>query len=129
MRTETYIRKSLGMKAHWVTEVVGTEEGWVAQVDRLGNRRLKCGPCRAEVKMTRGRGGERRWRDLSIQDKALWIVYRSFQVFCPRCGWRVKGVPWAKRWERVTQALAQAVALLAKKLSFKELNSCIFLSP
>jgi transposase len=29
-------------------------------------------------------------------------------------------VPWARRWERVTQALAQAVALLAKKLSFKE---------
>jgi transposase len=32
----------------------------------------------------------------------------------------VEGVPWARRWERVTQALAQAVALLAKKLSFKE---------
>ena len=27
MRMETYIRKSLGMKAHWVTEVVETEEG------------------------------------------------------------------------------------------------------
>jgi hypothetical protein len=32
----------------------------------------------------------------------------------------VEGVPWAKRWERVTHALAQAMALLAKKLSFKE---------
>lgn len=29
-------------------------------------------------------------------------------------------MPWARRWERVTQALAQAVALLAKRLSFKE---------
>jgi len=46
MRMETYIRKSLGMKAHWVTEVVETEEGWVARVDRLGNRRLRCGHCR-----------------------------------------------------------------------------------
>jgi len=27
---ETYIRKTLGMKAHWVTEVVETEEGWLA---------------------------------------------------------------------------------------------------
>ncbi len=29
-------------------------------------------------------------------------------------------MPWARKWERVIQALAQAVALLAKKLSFKE---------
>ena len=55
MRMETYIRKSLRMKAHWVTEVVETEEGWVARVDRLGNRRLRCGHCRGETKVTRGR--------------------------------------------------------------------------
>ena len=75
-----YIRKSLGMKAHWVTEVVETEGGWVARVDRFGNRRLKCGHYRGEIKMTRGRRPERRWRDLSIRDKAFWIVYRPFRV-------------------------------------------------
>ncbi len=35
MRIETYIRKSLGMKAHWVTEMVETEQGISARVDRL----------------------------------------------------------------------------------------------
>lgn len=108
------------MKAHWVTEVVETEEGWVARVDRFGNRRLRCGHCGGETRMTRGRRRERRWKDLSLRDKAFWIVYRPFRVFCPRCGLRVEKVPWARRWERVTQALAQAIALLAKKLSFKE---------
>jgi ribosomal protein S27AE len=113
---ETYIRKSLGMKAHWVTEVVETEEGWVARVDRLGNRRLRCGKCRGEVKITRGRRPERRWRDLSIRDKAFWIVYRPFRVFCPRCGLRVEGVPWAKRWERVTYALVLVLMKLTPKI-------------
>ena len=70
MRMETYIRKSLRMKAHWVTEVVETEEGWVARVDRMGNRHLRCGHCRGETKVTRGRRPERRWRDLSIRDKS-----------------------------------------------------------
>jgi len=120
MRIETYIRKSLGMKAHWVTEVVETEQGILARVDRLGNRRLRCGQCGLEVKKTRGRLKERRWRDLSIRDQAFWIVYQPFRVFCPRCGLRVERVPWAKKWSRVTPALAQAVALLAKRLSFKE---------
>ena len=92
----------------------------MARVDRLGNRRLRCGQCGAEVRMTRGRRPERKRRDLSIRDKMFWIVYRPFRAFCPRCGLRVERVPWAKKWERITQALAQAVALLAKKLSFKE---------
>ena len=70
--------------------------------------------------MTRGRREERRWRSLSTRDKAFRIVYPPFRVLCPRCGLRVEGVPWARRWERVTQALTQAVALLVKKLSFKE---------
>lgn len=120
MRMETYIRKSLGMKAHWVTEMVETEEGWVARIDRLGNRRLRCGECGGEVKGTRGRRSERRWKDLSIRDQTFWIVYRPFRVFCRRCGLRVERVPWARKWERVTLALAHAVALLAKKLSLKE---------
>ncbi len=44
----------------------------------------------------------------------------SLSGFCFRCGLRVERVPWAGKWERVTQALAQAIALLAKKLSLKE---------
>ncbi len=43
MRMETYVRKSLRMKTHWVTEVVEAEEEWVAWVDHFGNRRLRCG--------------------------------------------------------------------------------------
>lgn len=66
---ETYIRKSLEMKAHWVTEVFETEEGWMARVDRLGNHRLKCGHCGGETNLTRGRRPERRSGDLSLRDK------------------------------------------------------------
>ena len=120
MRMETFIRKSLKMKAHFVTEIVQTEEGWVAQVKRLGNRRLTCSQCRLEVKRTRGQLRQRSWKDLSLRDEPFWITYRPFRVQCPRCGLRVEKVSWAKRWARVTQALAQAVALMAKKLSCKE---------
>lgn len=121
MRIETHIRKALGMKAHWVPEVRETEGGLEVLVERLGKRHLRCGECGMEVNGTRGRlPRERRWRDLSVRDKVLWIIYRPYRVACPRCGIRVERVPWAPRFSRVTTALAKAVALLAKKLSWKE---------
>ena len=48
MCVETCIRKSLKMKAHWVTEVFETEKGYVARVERLGNLRLRCRMTRLE---------------------------------------------------------------------------------
>lgn len=121
MRIETAIRKGLKMTAHYVTEVRENEEGFDARVERLGNRHLRCGECGMEVRSTRGRlPNERRWKDLSIRDESLWIIYRPFRVLCPRCGLRVEKVPWAPKFSRVTTMLAKAVAVLAKKLSWKE---------
>jgi len=121
MRMETYIRKRLGMTAHWVPEVREVEGGLEVQVERLDHRRLRCGECGMEVRGTRGRyPQERHWRDLSLRIDQVWIVYRPYRVACPRCGVRVERVPWAPKSSRVTVALAKAVALLAKKLSWKE---------
>ncbi len=122
MRMETYIRKRLGMKAHWVPEIREREGGGLeVQVERLDRRPLRCGECGLKVTHTRGRClRERRWRDLSMRTDPLWLLYRPWRVECPLCGIRVERVPWAPRFSRVTTALATAVALLAKKLSWKE---------
>lgn len=121
MHMETYIRKSLGMTAHKVREVIRTDNGLEAIVERFERRHLRCGECGLEVRGTRGRVPRaRRWKDLSMRDDPLWIVYRPWRVECPVCGLRVEKVPWAPRFSRVTTALAKAVGVLAKKLSWKE---------
>lgn len=120
MRMETFIRKSFGMKAHYVSEVVETSAGLVATVERLGNRSLACGQCGLETRATRGHWRKRRWKDLSMRNRPLWIQYSPYRVFCPRCGLRVERVSWAGRWARVTHGLAQAILSLAKRLSLKE---------
>src|SRR5262249_3161183 len=38
---------------------------------------------------------------------------------CPRCGVRVEDFPWAEPWARVTTALANAVAVLARELRWQ----------
>ena len=120
MRMETYIRKSLGMKAHRVTAVREEAGELVAQVERIGRRRLCCGRCGLEAKGTKGHTERsRRWRDLSMGQKWLVIVYWPYRAVCRACGVTTEGVPWSDRWSRLTRRLAEAVALMAKDRDWK----------
>ena len=49
----------------------------------------------------------------------LKLRYRPRRVECPRCGVRVEDFPWAEPWARVTTALSNAVAVLARELSWQ----------
>ena len=116
---ETFIRKSLGLKAHTVVTVTEDEAARrvAVHVERVGQRRLRCGECgRAARAVASLRRPVRRWRDLAMREHTVEVVYAPYRVWCPRCGWRVEGVPWAAKWQRVTDALARAVAELAREL-------------
>lgn len=45
-------------------------------------------------------------------------MYAPHRVWCPTCGLRVERVSWAVKSQRVTHALARAVATLASKLEW-----------
>jgi len=120
MRMETFIRKALGLKAYKVTELEDGPERVVARIDRIPGRHLRCGGCEGEVSLVVHRQAEREWRDLSLRDRPLVLVYAPWRVRCPVCGVRVEKVPWAGRWQRITDALLAVVARLARRLSWKE---------
>src|SRR5262245_46662263 len=88
-------------------------------IDRLGKRLLRCGVCRQRCSQVRDIRREREWRDLSIRKLPLKLRYRPRRGECPRCGVRVEDFPWAEPWVRVTTALSNAVAVLARVLSWK----------
>jgi len=116
---ETFIRKQLGLKAHRVTKVETSEEQMMISIDRLGNRRLRCGVCRKSCPQVHSVRKEREWRDLSMRQMSLRLRYQPRRVKCRSCGVRVEEVPWAEPWARVTRALANAVARLARELSWQ----------
>ncbi len=121
MRMETFIRKSLRLKAHTVVKAEEREaEGeLVVHIERLGHRRLRCGECGLEAsRVAPIRRPERRWRDLTMREHLVELVYAPYRVWCPRCGLRVERVPWAEKWQRVTHALVRAVARLARVLDW-----------
>ena len=116
---ETFIRKQLRLKAHTVTRVEETEEAMVIYIDRLDQRLLRCGVCRQRCREVHSVRKEREWRDLSMRKLPLKLRYRPRRVKCPRCGVRVEDFAWAEPWARVTTALANAVAVLARELSWQ----------
>jgi transposase len=121
MRMETFIRKSLGLKAHTVVQVEAREAAAevMVHIERLGHRRLRCGACGREAKrVAPTRRPERRWHDLAMRDYTVWLRYAPYRVWCPQCGLRVERIPWADKWQRVTHALARAVATLARELNW-----------
>lgn len=119
MLIETFIRKQLGLKAHRVTKVEQTGEQMTISIDRLGTRLLRCGVCRRRCRRVHSIREERQWRDLSMRKATLILRYRPRRIDCPRCGVRVEDFPWAEPWARVTRALGNAVALLARELSWQ----------
>jgi len=125
MRMETFIRKQLGMKSHYVARLEETADTVIAHVERIGQRWLNCSRCGLPCKLTHGRSKKTRtWRDLNLRRCVLKISYRPFRVCCPRCKKvKVEKVPWAEPWSRVTMALAGAVAVMARKLSWLEVAS------
>lgn len=116
---QTFIRKELRLKAHTVTQVKESAEAMIVHIDRLGQRLLRCGVCRQRCRQVHSVRKEREWRDLSMRRLPLKLRYRPRRVDCPRCGVRVEDFPWAEPWARVTTALSNAVAVLARELSWQ----------
>jgi transposase len=116
---ETFLRKQLGLKAHTVTKVEETESYMVVHIDRLGERLLRCGVCRQRCRKVHSVRKVREWRDLSMRKLPLKLRYRPRRVLCPRCGLRVEDFPWAEPWARATTALSNAVAILAREMSWQ----------
>ena len=116
---ETFIRKQLRLKAHTVTKVEESDDGMLVYIDRLGSRLLRCGVCRHRCREVYDVRPMREWRDLAMRKLPLILCYRPRRVECPRCGVRVEDFPWAEPWARVTTALANAVAVLARELSWQ----------
>jgi len=120
MRLETCIRKGLRLKAHRVREVREESGRLVAEIEAIPGRALRCGHCSRRTTRRHSRQPPREWRDLSVRDQPLVLRYAPVRVACVACGPRVEHVPWAPRWQRITKALAGAIARLSRQLTWAE---------
>ena len=57
---------------------------------------------------------ERRVRDLPVFEHSVELIVPRIRVECPRCGPKVKRLPWLDAYARVTRRLADSVSRLCK---------------
>jgi transposase len=96
MRTETFITKALGLRAHRVVKIEEDEaaRNLVVHLDRREHRRLQSGECgRGAGRIVPTRRPTRRWRDLALREHLVELAYAPCRVWCARCGLRVERVP------------------------------------
>ena len=87
MRMETFIRKSLGLKAHTVVAVDEDETVpvLIVHIERVRQRQLRCGECgRPAAEVAPTRRPARRWRDLAMREHVVELVYAPYRVWCRR---------------------------------------------
>ena len=76
MRMETFIRKALQLKAHHVVKVEEPTPGdLVVSLERVGQRRLRCGACgQPAARAAATRRPLRRWQDLAMRQHQVSLV-------------------------------------------------------
>ena len=65
-------------------------------------------------------GAERRFSFVPLWGIAVFLLYATRRVDCPKCGVVVEMLPWASRKSPMTHAYAWFLASWAKSLSWKE---------
>ena len=119
MLIETFIRKQLGLKAHTVTKV--EETGGVHDGPHRPTRAPAAALWGLPAAMSEGAqhaksAGMARSVDAEI---AVETALPPAPSRMSPCGVRVEDFPWAEPWARVTTALSNAVAVLARELSWQ----------
>ena len=91
-------------------------------IDRVERRRLRCRPCGQLCPREHSRVLKQCLvaRSVATPKAVAAGLPAMASALRAQCGVRVEAVHWAARWARVTRALAAAVAVLARQLSWQQ---------
>jgi len=114
VRVETAFNRVLALEGAFVTAVLFTEDGVIAQVRRRA-RRHRC-PCGwwtwARYDLSR-----RRWRHLDLGASPLWLEADIARIDCRACGRvRTEDVPWARPGAHCSRDVEDTIAWLAQRM-------------
>lgn len=115
MLIKKIIRKTLGIKDHRISKVIGDTKKITIYLDIIHGRRLPCSCCGRRQKI-RDRLKQREWRHVPLWNIPVSICYRPARIQCWYCGIKVEAVPWSNGKSSLSVPLSLTMASWAKKL-------------
>lgn len=77
---------------------------------RTSWRRARCGECHRKALRLHGiEGKPRRWRQLGLLGRRIYLFCQVYRVFCLRCGVRTMETPWARQGSLFTRTFEDEV--------------------
>jgi transposase len=96
----------------------------------------RCSRCGRRGKILRTRPEPRRWRDIPVCGRSVWLLYYPREIACPTHGRVEEDIPWADTYARVTyryeyvmlrycQSMSQKVAAQLLRISSSTLSDIL----
>jgi len=109
------VKRTLGIKDHYVKKVVETDGAIYIHLDIISGNRSICSCCGRRMKV-RDRLIERKWRHVPLWNIPVFILYRPVRVSCSFCGIKVESIPWNNGKSNLSKSLSFSMATWAKQL-------------
>lgn len=119
MLLKSIVKKTLGIKKHWIKKIVFREKEILIQLEHRMDWRLPCGHC-GTLSKVRDRLKERKWKHVPLWGIPVIIHYRPCRVRCPHCKRiRVESMPWSQGKCRLTVGLIWLLSGWSKLLAWE----------
>ena len=79
----------------------------------------RCPECGRRCKIVCSMPQPRRWRDIPVCGRSVWLLYLPREIRCPTHGRVVEEIPWAERFSRVTYRFEYAMLRYCQTMTQK----------
>jgi len=119
MTTKKFIRRLLGLKGIRVTDwYFSAREKVLTVCVKPWKNGCRCTECGRRCRIIRVRR-QRRWRDVPVCGKVVYLAYRPREILCPTHGRGQEQIPWAEPHARITYRLEHAIVLSCREMTQK----------
>ncbi len=119
MSLKSIVKRTLGLKRHYVKSIKYNDDPIVIELENRQGRRQPCGQCGSLVKV-RDRLKTRTWKHVPLWGIKVIINYRPVRVSCDKYqAVKVENIPWADGKSPLTHGFIWLLAAWAKLLPWK----------
>ncbi len=129
MTTNKFIGKLLKLKGLLVTRFTFKKRGDLEIAVKPYKNGCRCQQCGRRSKIVCTRPEPRRWRDIPVAGRTIWLLYYPREIYCPAHGRGLEAIPWADGYARVTYRYEYVMLRYCQSMTQKAAAQLLHIPP